>query len=1441
MSHLVSPQLPRTAMTGAAGVAHLAGRLIAAAAIVLLLAAGMVLGSSAPSQAEPVSGVVTDDASVRESNPTTNYGDTETLIVRNDVESYIRLDVTKISGTDLASVQLKLQKTNSANKIVISQASEYLTDGGVETTTRWNETNLTWATKPLDLAGTQSLTVDAASGTVGLAVTITSLVTEAKARGADALTLRLTTTGTVGTDIYSTGAADATLRPVVDAVYGIAEHMIKDNAWVRTTAPSTNYGTATNLVVGKGGHAYIRLDISQIDPATLSSVVLNITKYNNAATILATRASEFSSNAGATTTTRWTETSVTYNTRPLDAPNSPVVTKTVPTGTTGVALDVTPLVQAAKGDGANALTVHLTTDKVDDLLIAGTDIYSTRATNPIYTPWVAVTGTNDEIPVDYPIAQRFRDYAANAHAAQDVVHIADADGRYLHVEDETGRITVTEDEAAATPFAIYGYDYTASEYDGTGGGQQTTYAIKSLSNGKFLTIQNYSGDEGRPYYTKSDGNYLVSATADAVKWNERFSIASYPESGRYTISSHLDALRDGAEAPTVPVNATTAGTLVQPGDRGTHYFTFESLDAPNLLEVQQRVTGTTVQLSWVPVNDDTDAAHYSVNGATVSHVDGVMTATVRDQTAGTHEITVSYTGGGEAVEDTVVARVFDHPGVSLTTQQLDAMREHVVAKAEPWYSDYLRMKNTVPNSIASLDFDVVAHAGVGRGSPEGSGNIRDYEWASAAAYFHALQWVITGDGRHADKAVEILNAWSGTLTQIDGRDQILGAGLGTLKLINAAEIVRYYDGGYPGYSDADFAAFQSLVLNVVYPVIQDAGAPMNANGNWDAAAMVTLEAIGVVTDNATIYDEAVAMYKSPFINGSVENYVTDWGQTTESARDQAHAMLGLGLLGDFSAIAYNQGLNLWKLDDNKLARAYNWVAEYNLFRGEGTLRAEPVPNVFGRTDANAYWDEMDEQAILRGQLRPIFETALAYYSTVDGVDVTWMKRAAEAMRPQGFVHFDNLNFGTLTSYNGGPTEATAPYFQLRTMLTPWYQRTWSEVTKWGSVPQSSRALTDGGVLPADYVTETLDSYFAVQPDGTVAVDTQQADAPFFRLVTNDDETYSIQEVATGRFLGVTPTLVNGENVITASALVVGEREKFVLRSTGLGRSYLVQDRRLVKVAVDGSGDAPREATLSLRLGTKTETISTDTTPENALLFSYNTRGEVDQASVEAHDSTLVAGDSWSPADNIDSAVDYEGNPVEDLASVQITGTVDPATAGRYAVTYHSGTAAKTVTVTVVAATAPTVAVNSGGGTISRTVPVKVSGSAAPGNSGWSAAGPVVRVELRNGSGAVVASQNAPVADGKWGTTFNLSSTPGGAYVIAAVASSRSGGDATATTALKLKAPGPATAAAGASSLSSDNWDGDGRHLVTMNMWWGQNAWSVDWYENGVPVSAQVNS
>lgn len=1219
----------------------------------------------------------------------------------------------------------------------------------------------------------------------------------------------------------------ALLGSVPVAARGAVADVLLDDTWVRSTTPTTNYGTGQNLVVGKGGHAYFRLDITDVTAARLESAVLNVTKYNNSATLLATRAGEFETAAGVETTSPWRETAVTWNTRPIDVARSPVVTATVPVGRKNVPLDITELILDAKQDGADVLTVHLTTEKVDDLNIAGTDIYSSRSTDSTARPWVDITESTDDVPSDYPVKRPFDDYPADGRVAQDVVRIVDDSGQYLRV-GETGDIVLTDDRNAATFFAIYGSDYTASEYNGAGGGQQTTFGLKSLTNDRFLTIQNYAGGAGRPYYTKSGSDYVVTATAEELRWNERFYIQHYAESDSYGITSHLDALRDESEAPTSTARMDAAGMRVTPGDRVAYRYTFESVAHP-ILEPQQRVAGTTATLSWLPVLGDQDPAHYSVDGATVGFADGRFTASVTGLPAGEHTFTVRYTGGADALNADVTARVFSHPGVSLTEDQLDAMRVHVAEKAEPWYSDYLRLKNTVPNGMSSLDFQVTAHAGVGRGTPAGSGNIGDYEQSSAAAYSHALQWAITRDSAHADKVVEIADAWATTLTQIDGRDQILGAGLSTHQLINAVEIVRYYDGGYAGYNDESFAAFQRMLREVVYPVIQDAAAPMNANGNWDQSALQTLAAIGVVTEDAAIFDSAVEMYNSPFINGSIENYVTDWGQAAESARDQAHAQLGLGLLAAVATIANNQGVNLWAVDDNKLARAFNWVAEYNMYDGEGSLRAEPVPNVFGRTDNNAYWDEMEEQAINRGQLRPVYEGPLAYYSTVEGVDVTWMSRAAAAMRPEGFIHLDHSNFTTLTSYNGEPTAPSTPYFQMRTTLTPWYQGNWSAVSAWGELSAADRALTPGGVLPEGFTTETLPSYFGVQDDGTIAIEAMQDTAPYFRLVTNDDETYSVQDVASGLFLGVTETVIDGAHTIEATARTIGDPQKFELRSTAVGRVYLVKDDRLVTVAVTGTTSAPRDATLSLRLGTELETSSFATTTSHRFWLSYASGSEVDKASLSVQDSTITVGDEWEPADNISSATDHRGEAIEDLTQVAHSGEVDTTTPGTYEVTFYSGTAVARGTVTVEPAGLATA--TPGKLVLSDDNWDKDGDFTLTMNMWWGQN--ATQIEWYENGTLVHTQKLTDATPNAQSATLAISGKANGSHIYTAVLTNRYGS----THSAKLTVPVTA-ASPGTPEVSSDNRDKDGSYTITMNMWWGTNATTYRLYENGVLIDEQ---
>lgn len=62
--------------------------------------------------------------------------------------------------------------------------------------------------------------------------------------------------------------------------------------------------------------------------------------------------------------------------------------------------------------------------------------------------------------------------------------------------------------------------------------------------------------------------------------------------------------------------------------------------------------------------------------------------------------------------------------------------------------------------------------------------------------------------------MEILNAWSSTLTLLNGTDAQLAASLLGAQLVNAAEIMRYT---YSGWAAAEISTFEKMILNIFYP------------------------------------------------------------------------------------------------------------------------------------------------------------------------------------------------------------------------------------------------------------------------------------------------------------------------------------------------------------------------------------------------------------------------------------------------------------------------------------------------------------------------------------------------------------------------------------------------------------------------------------------------
>ncbi|MFF7544757.1 alginate lyase family protein [Streptomyces canus] len=328
-------------------------------------------------------------------------------------------------------------------------------------------------------------------------------------------------------------------------------------------------------------------------------------------------------------------------------------------------------------------------------------------------------------------------------------------------------------------------------------------------------------------------------------------------------------------------------------------------------------------------------------------------------------------GTARAADQKSGSRAFTHPGLLHSADDLARMKAAVAARQSPVHDGYLafaahaRSQSTYP----------IQNTGQITSWGRGPTNFQNQAVAdSAAAYQNALMWAVTGNRANADKARDLLNAWSASLAMITGADGPLGAGLQAFKFVNAAELLRHT--GYDGWAETDIARCERSFLDVWYPAVS--GYMLYANGNWDLTALQTILAIGVFCEEPTLFEDALRFAAAGAGNGSIAHrVVTDAGQGQEAGRDQGHEQLAVGLTGDIAQVAWNQGVDLWGHDDNRILANFEYAARYNL---GGDVPFTPDLDRTGKYIKTAV------SAIGRGTLPPVYEMAYAHYAGVRGLD-----------------------------------------------------------------------------------------------------------------------------------------------------------------------------------------------------------------------------------------------------------------------------------------------------------------------------------------------------------------------------------------------------------------------------------------------------------------------
>lgn len=292
---------------------------------------------------------------------------------------------------------------------------------------------------------------------------------------------------------------------------------------------------------------------------------------------------------------------------------------------------------------------------------------------------------------------------------------------------------------------------------------------------------------------------------------------------------------------------------------------------------------------------------------------------------------------------------FVHPGVTVSTGQLDFARTQVLAGAQPWKGAYDQMTGS---KYASLTRTPAPRATVECGSYSNPDyGCTDEREDAIAAYTDALAWYVTRDERYAKKAIELMDAWSAVLKDHTNSNAPLQTGWAGSSWPKAAEIIKYtYTGSW-----ANSGRFATMLRTVYLPKIINGS---NSNGNWELSMMEAAVGISVFLDDKTSYDKAMAKFRTRTAayvylstDGSVPKTVPSqnldttakivgyWqgqstfvtGLTQETCRDFTHTGYGISAISHIAETSRIQGQDLYGTDvGERLRQALGFQSKYQL-------------------------------------------------------------------------------------------------------------------------------------------------------------------------------------------------------------------------------------------------------------------------------------------------------------------------------------------------------------------------------------------------------------------------------------------------------------------------------------------------------------------------------
>ena len=340
---------------------------------------------------------------------------------------------------------------------------------------------------------------------------------------------------------------------------------------------------------------------------------------------------------------------------------------------------------------------------------------------------------------------------------------------------------------------------------------------------------------------------------------------------------------------------------------------------------------------------------------------------------------------GRETAQAITPANFRHPGIFLTQARLDTFKA---------------AQNSANPSVMKTGYQVVlndsrsaytySHKALSNvlvvGSAIGDQEAR-FKNDAQAAYLNALSWVKTGDVRHRDKAMAILNDWARTF-----RTFSVAAGTNAAQVqleaawmlpvwASAAEVIRHHNNGAAGWAQADITTFSGFI-DRQYTEAEKARTRVN---NWAVSAGLAMMAAGVYQDNPTRY--AAGLQR---ITEMIPLSVFSTGEVNElKDRDCTHPQYNLEGLAQAAEIAVIQAgdTSVWMWTGAgettpRLAKGLEYMAK-SLQSGTG------VRNCKGQHLEAGYMDIAVNGYMNRGVAIPNFQ-ALAKARRPDGASMQFL-------------------------------------------------------------------------------------------------------------------------------------------------------------------------------------------------------------------------------------------------------------------------------------------------------------------------------------------------------------------------------------------------------------------------------------------------------------------